>query len=45
MTYIKSIVNINPKLNMWNQIITPSEDENEGKLIHIPAKGDLTVNS
>lgn len=30
---------------MWNQIITPSEDENEEKLIHIPAKGDLTVNS
>lgn len=41
---IKSIVNINPKLNMWYQTTPPLKDEHEEKLIHTPTK-DLPINS
>ena len=41
---IKSIVNINPKLNMWYQTTPPLKDEHEEKLIHTPTK-HLPINS
>ena len=41
---IKSIVNINPKLNMWYQTTPPLKDEREEKLIHTPTK-HLPINS
>lgn len=41
---IKSIVNINPKLNMWYQTTPPLKDEREEKLIHTPTKR-LPINS